>query len=237
MPRGCPKHWQPRGRCPLPSNCCGVGAIGDHFDTARARDDLKRFHETGPDPTTRRLIAALQAAIHQSAVPPSTLLDIGGGIGAVHHELLGADVQEAVHLDVSPAFLEVATEETARRGHGDRVRFVRGDFVALAEGIEVADLVTLDRVICCYPEMEPLVRLSAAKAGRLYGAVYPRGEWWVRLATWFENGVRRLGGSPFRAFVHPPARIRAELEGAGLVPVEGHRTFAWEIVVYARQGG
>lgn len=39
-------------------------------------------------------------------------------------------------------------------------RFRYGDFVSLAPDLETADLVTLDRVVCCYPELEPLVYLG-----------------------------------------------------------------------------
>jgi hypothetical protein len=52
--------------------------------------------------------------------------------------------------------------------------FQYGDFVALAPALSAADVVTLDRVICCYDDMPALVGRSAALAERLYGVVYPR---------------------------------------------------------------
>ena len=44
----------------------------------------------------------------------------------------------------------------------------------MSDEIEAADVVTLDRVICCYPDMEALVGRSAERALRLYGLVHPR---------------------------------------------------------------
>ena len=44
----------------------------------------------------------------------------------------------------------------ARQLH-DRVRYEVGDFVALAPDVEPADVVALDRVVCCYPDMAALV--------------------------------------------------------------------------------
>ena len=35
------------------------------------------------------------------------------------------------------------------------------------------DILTLDRVICCYPDMQKLVGLSAKRARKLYGLIYP----------------------------------------------------------------
>src|SRR5687768_139711 len=45
------------------------------------------------------------------------------------------------------------------------------DLVSVAEAEAPADVVTLDRVICCYHDMVDLVTPSAETAPRLYGAV------------------------------------------------------------------
>ena len=47
-------------------------------------------------------------------------------------------------MEASPAFLEVAREEAARKGLVDRIRFEQGDFVELAERVPAADIVTLE---------------------------------------------------------------------------------------------
>jgi magnesium-protoporphyrin O-methyltransferase len=73
--------------------------------------------------------------------------------------------------------------------------FLRGDFVALASELPSVDIVTLDRVICCYPHMEALVAGSASKARRLYGAVFPRERRLMKLAFPVSEIVRRLRGS------------------------------------------
>ena len=127
-----------------------------------------------------------------------------------------------------------SAEEAARRGHAPRLRLLAGDFVELAATLDEADVVTLDRVICCYPDVERLVSLSAGAARRLYGAVYPRDVWWVRLALVAENLMRRLRGSSFRAFLHSPSAIVAALRRAGLEPTFLRRTFIWEVVVCRR---
>src|SRR5262245_13421463 len=138
--------------------CCSHTCdIAEQFDPKTARKDLRRCRRKGPDQTTRMLIESVRARVARSGSTELTLLDVGGGIGAIHHELVNGAVRDAVHVDVSPAYLAAAREETTRRGQGDRVQFVLGDLVEVGGQVEPADIVTLDRVICCYPDMNRLV--------------------------------------------------------------------------------
>ncbi len=173
-------------------------------------------------------------ALRGEGVSNARVLDIGGGVGAIYHELLASGAREAVHVDVSPEYLTVAREEAERRGHADRVELVHGDFVEVAASQREADVVTLDRVICCYPEMQRLVALSADKTRRLYGAVYPRESWWLRLALGGVNLFCRLRRSGFRTYLHSPAAIDGVLRAHGLERRRFRRTLAWEVAVYSR---
>lgn len=53
-----------------------------------------------------------------------------------------------------------------RRGDIGAVQFVPGDFLAVASQVPAATLVTLDRVICCYPLYRPLLEESLKHAER-----------------------------------------------------------------------
>jgi SAM-dependent methyltransferase len=210
--------------------CCQCEGIERQFGHKTASRELRRLRKRGPAPTTRMLIDALR----QEGVAGASILDVGGGVGAIYHELLASGARDAVHVDVSPDYLSVAREEAERRGHADRVEFVRGDFVEISPVQPESDVVTLDRVICCYPDMERLVALSADKTRRLFGAVYPREAWWMRLFVVAINAVGRLRRTAFRAYLHPPAAIDALLRARGLERRSFRRTLAWEVVVYAR---
>lgn len=212
--------------------CRQCEGIERQFGRRTAQWELRRFRKRGPAATTRMLIDALR----REGVTDASILDVGGGIGAIYHELLAsAGARDAVHVDVSPDYLRVAREEAERRGHADRVEFVRGDFVEVAPARAAADVVTLDRVICCYPDMERLVALSAAKARRLLGAVYPREAWWMRAAAAAINVISGVRRSAFRTYLHPPAAIDAVLRAHGLERRSFRRTLGWEVVVYARR--
>src|SRR5437660_205162 len=180
--------------------CCQPDSCDAVFSEKRASNDLKRYRKKGPDKTTRLLLDALKA----DGVAGQTLLDIGGGFGFPGQELLAAGARSAVHVDAAQASLRVAANETDRRGHAGRVQFLLGDFVALAGDIQPADVVILDRVICCYPDMTALVTLSADRARQVYGATFPRETWLTKIVAVWINVLFRIRRNPFRFYVHPP---------------------------------
>jgi len=211
--------------------CCSAAACESQFDRKRAARELRDYRAHGPaHPTTRAMIHLLRRA----GVDGSTLLDIGGGIGAIQYDLLEAGAREVAAVDASSAYQQAARAEAERRGVSARIQLRLGDFVTLAPQVAAADIVTLDRVVCCYPEMEPLVRLSAERCRRLYGLSYPRDRCPVRAVVGIENAVRGLFGNPFRSFVHSPVVMDRLLTGLGFQRQSKVRTFAWEIVVYVR---
>lgn len=210
--------------------CCSIEAIAGQFDRKEADDELRRYRRDGPLPTTQALIDALEA----KGVADAEVLDIGAGVGAIHHALLARGARRAMHVDISRDYIGAARSEAERRGHADRVEFVQGDFVPLAPAIREADVVTLDRVICCYPDVTNLVTLSAQKARRIYAAVFPRDRALMRLAIVVDNLIKRIRGSAFRSYLHPPAMIDELLQDAGFRRYRTQRTWSWEIAVYAR---
>ncbi|HEY7236758.1 MAG TPA: methyltransferase [Gemmatimonadaceae bacterium] len=200
------------------------------FDSRVAERDLRRYRRRGPHGSSRALIAALRSA----GVQRASLLDIGAGVGAVTHELLDAGATHAMIADASAAYAAAARAEAARRGHAKQLDVHVGDFVTMAEKLPVADVVTLDRVICCYPDMPSLVARSTAHARRLYGVVYPRNSWWVRLVGAAGNVMRRLSGNPFRSYVHPEQGIDAAVRQAGFRRRYLTRRLVWIAAVYER---
>ncbi len=195
--------------------------------------DLRDYQRHGPAATTRALIDALL----QRGVERSTLLDIGGGVGVIQLELLTAGASAATSVDAAVAYQEIARTEAERRGVSSRITFQLGDFVDVAPQIPAADIVTLDRVVCCYAEMEPLVRLSADRCRRLYGLVYPRDRWLARVVIRVQNFFRRLWGNPFRSYVHSVVAMDALIRSLGFTLRHTVRTFVWEVVVYQKDGG
>jgi magnesium-protoporphyrin O-methyltransferase len=213
----------------MPS-CCECEAIDRHFAVARAAEELATYTRRGPTGTARLILNSLRGSPLIESI-----LDIGAGIGVLHHELLGTGTRSAVHVEAARAYIDVAQEESARRGHAGRVRFLNGDFLALAPSVASADLVTLDRVVCCYSAFEPLIRLSAERARRYYAVSFPHDRWYVRAHTRWQNYRRKRAGNPFRTFVHPVPKIHALIRDAGFIVRRSCSTMTWEVLVCVRR--
>jgi 2-polyprenyl-3-methyl-5-hydroxy-6-metoxy-1,4-benzoquinol methylase len=211
--------------------CCSHCADAETlFSRRAARRDLRKYRRRGPNASTRRMLDL----IRREGVRSGLLLDIGGGVGAAQHELLREGMQQAIQVDASVPYLEASREEAARQGHGDRVEYHHGDFVDLAEDLPQADVVTLDRVVCCYPDMPRLVTASASRARHLYALTFPRARLPTRAFMAAGNLYLRLRRSAFRTYVHPPQDIRAEIEKQGLRRVSEARTLIWQVELYRR---
>jgi SAM-dependent methyltransferase len=213
--------------------CCSFSAAVDaQFTAKRAAQELKRYRQDGPGVTTR----FLRDGLTQAGWTEGTLLDIGAGVGALTFELLDRGVTSAAAVDASPQYLEAAQEEAARRGRANAISFVHGDFVDVERQLPIADIVTLDRVVCCYPNYKPLLERALRHAARTFALSYPRDRWFVRLAVRAENTVRWLTGNPFRTVVHPVDEMQLMIRNAGFAQVSRSQTVAWAADVYARMG-
>ena len=212
-------------------NCCAgtCGAIATQFDTARAEGDLRQYNANQLNPTTRLLRDAVVRA-----GGGRTLLDVGAGIGAATLELLAAGFSTAITVDASPAFVAVARREVEARGLASRVTILEGDFASSAEALPAADVVVMDRVVCCYPEYAPLLEQALQHSDHLFGYAYPRDRWYVRLAMAWENACRALKRNPFRAFVHSASTMEAIIHAHGFVRASRTGTLAWCVDVYHR---
>jgi hypothetical protein len=207
---------------------CGCANV---FSSKEAEGDLKRYRKDGPASSTQALIDALIA----EGVDGASLLDIGAGIGAIQLGLLAAGASRAESVDVTEAYVEAARGEAALRGFGDRVAGRVGDFVALAAEIPPADIVTLDKVVCCYGDMPALLGRAAERAGRVLGLVYPREAWWNRFAARALAAWGWLTRDPTRWVLHRHADIDAVLGREGFERHDIRRELIWQISIYRRR--
>jgi SAM-dependent methyltransferase len=211
-------------------SCCATD-LESGFDRRVAARDLAAYRRDGLPADQRRLLAALAG----DGLADQTVLDIGGGIGAIHHDLLRAGARSVLDVDGSTAYLSAAQDEARRQGDVARIEYRHGDFVQLADGIEPADVVVLLRVLCCYPDMPALVQASARRARRSYGVIYPRSTWWMRAAAAAFDAVRPVAGSTSGpGYVHAERDVDRAIRGEGFESVVSDATFFWRIGLYRR---
>jgi magnesium-protoporphyrin O-methyltransferase len=212
-------------------NCCSqCEGIEKTFDESAAKAELEDYRANGPANETLMLLKFLL----ECGVKDMTLLDIGGGVGAIQHELMQAGIARASHVDASSPYIEASKQEAKRKCYVERINYHQGDFVLLAPDIPAADIVTLDRVICCYHDMPSLVRLSSERARKFYALVFPRDAWPLRLGIRWINAFQRLRRDPMRFFVHRTADVEAIVRANGLTKQYHRKTFFWQILVYER---
>jgi SAM-dependent methyltransferase len=214
------------------SACCSTygNVAGAHFDEKIAKRDLKNYRKKGPGPTAR----LLRDLLGDAGAVEGTLLDVGSGVGGLSFELLERGFERAIAVDASAAYLAAAAQEATRRDRLRAVEFRHGDFVDVASMVPPASVVTMDRVICCYPAFESLLKEALEHSQRCFAYSYPKDAWYVRAAIAGENGLRRLKGNAFRAFVHPVRQMTQTIERAGFRLAARRQTWQWSAEVWVR---
>ncbi len=214
----------------MPCNCCQIE--NDTFGEDQARSDIRDYRRRGPANQTKLILNAIRSLRLRDA----DLLDIGGGVGTIHHELLNDVARKATHVDASSAYLKEARAEAARRGHSEQVDFIHADFTDVASELPKADIVTLDRVVCCYPDFRSLLKAAAEHSQRALAFTYPRETWYLRIGLKVINFFQSLQRDPFRVFLHPVAEMDALLKMEGFERVTLRRLFVWEMALYQKSG-
>jgi SAM-dependent methyltransferase len=212
----------------MPCNCCEI--TDRVFTEAEAKAELRSYQKHGPANQTKLILQAIRSLGLKNA----HLLDIGGGIGAIYHELLKDVAEKATHVDASSAYLKEANQEAARRGNSERVNFIHADFTDVAPDLPQADVVTLDRVVCCYPDFRSLLTAAAAHSRSALALTYPREIWYLGIGLKMVNFFQKLRRDPFRVFLHPVAEMDSLLKREGLERVSLRRLFVWEMALYQR---
>jgi SAM-dependent methyltransferase len=215
------------------TSCCST--YGDiaarQFDAKKVAQELAQYQESGPGVTTR----LLRDGLVQNGLAGGLLLDVGAGFGPLSFELLDRGTTRAVVVDASASFLDAAAQEATRRQQSTSVELVHGDFVDVAATLPLASVVAMDRVVCCYPYIKPLLAAALEHAGRALALSYPRYTWFARAAMGLDDLKRRLSGNSFRTFVHPPRDMTHQIEAAGFRLIFRRTTWIWAADVYVRR--
>ena len=205
--------------------CCDPGRYGRFFNARFARRVARRYRKRGLDKPSQRIADFLRA----NGLEGVTVLEIGGGVGEVQVELLKAGAAHSVNLELSPEYEEEARQLADENGVGDRIDRRFDDIAAEPGAVEPADVVVLNRVVCCYPDYERLLGAAADHARRLLVFSYPPRNPLSRTIVSLTNALQALRGSEFRAFTHPPAAMLSVLDRRGLMRIYEHHGLVWQI--------
>jgi 16S rRNA G966 N2-methylase RsmD len=207
------------------SDCCSPKGYRWIFSERSAAAEAKRYRRSGLDSTSRRIVEFLK----KEGVEGRSVLEVGGGIGAIQIELLKAGAARAVGIELTPTYEEAARGLLRDTGLEDRVERRIMDFAEAASLVAAADIVILNRVVCCYPDMPKLIGAAADHAQETLVLSFPRRTWWTRIGLRMGNLGLRVSRREFQVFLHPPASIIKTSELHGLRTVLDERGTFWTV--------
>ena len=213
----------------MPS-CCSPKGYRRVFSERNARAEARRYRRKGLDGTSREIVDYLKT----QGVGGQSVLEIGGGVGAIQIELLKAGASGAVSVELTPTYEEAAVGLLEDAGMRDRVQRHVIDFVDAASAVEPADVVVLNRVVCCYHDMPRLAAAAADHTRKLLVLSYPRRTWWTIASFAVFNWFLALFRRQFQIFVHRPREIMATAREHGLESVLDRPGAFWTVAALRR---
>lgn len=221
--------WSRLGSVPRMPDCCNPSGYEQLFDSGEARSSLRLYDKRGLNKMAKRMVDYLK----RRGLEGHRIIEVGGGIGAVQVELLKAGAANAINVELSHGYQEVASQLVRREGLEGRVEQRIGDFTEMAQGME-ADNVIMNRVVCCYPHMERLMNAALSASRQFVAATFPRDRILFHVYVGLEDLYNRMRGVDFRAYIHPPQAILETATRAGFEVVFNEHDFMWHGVVFEK---
>jgi SAM-dependent methyltransferase len=163
-----------------------------------------------------------------------SILELGCGTGALSVALLEMGAERVTGVDLSPASVEIARRRAASAGVGDSAAFRAGN---AADAAEEHDWVVLDRVVCCYGDVDGLVETAISCARDRIVISGPESRGWrglINRPLWAAECLwdRLKGGC--RGYVHDLRRVERRLADSGFRRAKTGRVGLWFVGVYER---
>lgn len=211
----------------IKEHCCGADQL---FDSKTAKKQYKKYLKNGPSKVTKKLIGQLE----KTNTGPS-LLDIGGGIGAIQWWFLKQGGKQIFGVDASTGYTDLVREHAAKNNFKEITHSIIGDFTTKAEELPKINHVTLDKVICCYPDFEAIINLACAKAINTVSLSYPMDGFIADIFRNLRVLFMKLNGNPFKPYVHHAASVRELFVKNGFEVKEKELSFPWHIETYEKR--
>jgi hypothetical protein len=205
-------------------SCCRAGPCEQFFKPGVARRSLETYRRKGLDALERRMVASVSTGTLEGL----RVLEIGGGIGRIQAELLDAGAGEGEIVELVSAYEPYARELAREKGLEARTAFRVVDILEEPDGVEPADVVVLNRVVCCSPDGIALAGAAGRLARQVLVLSFPRDVFWIRAGVRMLNASLWLMRNPFRVYVHRPAELFAAAEVEGVHVQDGDRSAFWQ---------
>lgn len=204
-------------------SCCDVNGLNRFFRGGLVAREKRAFLKDGLNERQRGFLEGLE-------LEGRTVLDIGCGVGGLGLSALQRGATGAQLVDVSRDYLHAAREVAEGLEVASKATFLKGDFTHL--DVQPADIVLLDRVVCCYPEAPALLRKAAKCSRGDLVFTYPAPTWWLRAGRGVLNSAFALLRHPYRFYVHDEGELLAAATSAGHIQTRTVRYGVWRLRVF-----
>ena len=210
-------------------SCCSTQAT-DRFFSRTSKKYARNFRRKGLDKTQMVIADALV----RFGIENRSILEIGCGVGGLHLVLLENGAAKACGVDVAKEMTEKAAVFASQKGLSDRVEYHVGDFLHMNGLPAPADVVILDKVLCCSHTPVRLIEKSIAKATKFYVVSYPADKFIPRLMFATTEFFGKVLNWSFHPWYHRPELLEEEITQAGFRQVFSQSTVVWQVKIFER---
>jgi magnesium-protoporphyrin O-methyltransferase len=190
----------------------------------------KRFRTGGLEPVQKYLLEG----IRKQPTRGSAVLDIGCGVGSLHLTLLNEGADRAIGVDMSEGMLREAKRFAETSGIAARVHYIVGDFVPLSSSIPKCDITVLDKVVCCYENVEGLINAATAKTKSTLALSHPKENLLMKSLFKGHMTLARIFRWSFHPFWHNWDDMASLIQSRGFRLIYENSTISWHVLVYTR---
>lgn len=210
-------------------DCCSQGT--NKFFSRRSSTYSKRFRRKGLAKEQRYLVEGIM----QEPLTSKTVLEIGSGVGSVHLNLLEQGASSAVGIDIAEGMIEKARQLAHDKGLEKRTRYFVGDFATMDGEVPGSDITILDKVVCCYDDVNALIEKSTAKTNEIYALSFPRDYLPVKMMFKTQIFIAKLLRFSFRPYWHNWDELCRNIASRGFSEIYHNKTLVWTVRVYRRR--
>jgi magnesium-protoporphyrin O-methyltransferase len=212
----------------IQEHCCGADQL---FDLKTAQKQYRKYIKKGPGRVTQKIIDQLSNfSIHQEDV----LIDVGGGIGALQWWFLSQNGKNTVGVDASSGYQKIANKHALDLNLSDRSTQLFGDFACLELSALKGNYVTLDKVICCYPDFKSVLQKAVNTHPEVISLSYPLHGYLASIIRGFGVLFMKILGTSFKPYVHNGKHVQLLLIDLGYQLKYQDILFPWRIQTFVK---
>ncbi|MEC8945151.1 MAG: hypothetical protein VYD72_02015 [Chloroflexota bacterium] len=207
-------------------SCCTD--FGLQFNESYFENYLREYRSKGL-PAQSKLIFEYLVSY---GIKDHSILEVGSGAGALHMNLVNSGAQRSLGVDASEWANKAAERLKKEIDPSLNSKTIIGEFSKGQQNYGNFSLVIMDRSICCYPDLNSLLRSAICHSSDLIAISIPRKLVWIRIGATLINMVQSLLRKKFRIYVHSEDQVDKIFSNNSFRRIYADQTRIWQVVVY-----